>query len=176
LIFFGDEILFLWTRNQNISEEASVYLSYLVVGNFIHGVTNIVFITAYARDDLVEYAKRYMLHVSIFLPISIYAAISYREFGVVAAWIASSATFFVHTGLIFLRRFIPAKILLVSLVVVLGQLGLAFLIMHVFHAFVSVSHYQPFAISVILLALFTFILGSNYFFVSRFRNVLERYE
>ena len=115
LYIFGEELLFLWTRNTQLSVDASSFLGYLAIGNFIHGVTNIAFIAAYASDDLAAYAKRYRNHVAVVLPISIYSAITYKEYGVISVWVLGAFGFFLFTTIPILRRIFESGAALMSL-------------------------------------------------------------
>ena len=116
LYVFGEELLFLWTRSTQLSADASFFLGYLAIGNFIHGVTNIVFIATYASGDLAGYAKRYRNHVAVVLPISVFSAISYKEYGVVLVWVLGALGFFLHTTAPLLRRIFEIRAALVSLI------------------------------------------------------------
>ena len=116
LYVFGEELLFLWTRNAQLSADASSFLGYLAIGNFIHGVTNIAFIATYASGDLAAYAKRYRNHVAVVIPISIYSAITYKEYGVVSVWALAAFGFFLHTTTPILRKIFESKAALISLV------------------------------------------------------------
>jgi O-antigen/teichoic acid export membrane protein len=116
LYVFGEELLFLWTRNAQLSADASSFLGYLAIGNFIHGVTNIAFIATYASGDLAAYAKRYRNHVAVVIPISIYSAITYKEYGVVSVWALGAFGFFLHTTTPILRKIFESRAALMSLV------------------------------------------------------------
>ena len=116
LYIFGEELLFLWTRNTQLSVQASSFLGYLAIGNFIHGVTNIAFIAMYASGDLAAYARRYRNHVTVVLPISIYSAITYKEYGVISVWVLGAFSFFLYTTIPILRKIFESRAALMSLV------------------------------------------------------------
>ena len=174
LLFFGGEILFLWTSNADMSLKANDFLGYLAVGNFIHGVTNIIFITVYASNDLAVYAKRYMYHVLVFLPISIYAAIAHKEFGVVVVWVASAVLFFGHTAVPFLKRIVGMKNVLYSIVVAFSQLFIVVFFMFLFKSYVSLSDLNRLEVLVVLGLLFSFLLGVNYLITSKITKFVGR--
>jgi hypothetical protein len=174
LLFFGGELLFLWTSNADMSLKANDFLGYLAVGNFIHGVTNIIFITVYASNDLAVYAKRYMYHVLVFLPISIYAAIAHKEFGVVVVWVASAVLFFGHTAVPFLKRIVGMKNVLYSIVVAFSQLFIVVFFMFLFKSYVSLSDLNRLEVLVVLGLLFSFLLGVNYLITSKITKFVGR--
>ena len=173
-LFFGGEILFLWTSNTDMSFKADEFLGYLAVGNFIHGITNIIFITAYASDNLSMYAKRYMFHVLAFLPISIYAAVVHKEFGVVAVWVASAAIFLGHTAVPFLNQIVGMKNVLYSIVVAFSQLFLVVFFMYLFKSYISLSQFNRLEVLVILALLFSCLLGVNYLLTSKISKFYGR--
>ena len=163
LFIFGEEILFLWTRSSELSASSSVFLGYLVVGNFIHGVTNIVFITAYAKGELVEYAKRYVTHVLVFLPISIYSAIAYKEYGVVLVWVVGTFVFFLHTAAPLLRRIFEVRTALFLLATASIQIMLTVTAMYLFKSEFALSAYPTLDFLIMLTSLFFCLLAINYF-------------
>ena len=163
LFIFGEEILFLWTRSSELSASSSVFLGYLVVGNFIHGVTNIVFITAYAKGELVEYAKRYVTHVLVFLPISIYSAIAYKEYGVVLVWVVGTFVFFLHTAAPLLRRIFEVRTALFLLATASIQMMLTVTAMYLFKSEFALSAYPTLDFLIMLTSLFFCLLAINYF-------------
>tara|TARA_B100000780_G_scaffold270333_1_gene230014 strand:- start:29936 stop:31435 length:1500 start_codon:yes stop_codon:yes gene_type:complete len=163
LFIFGEEILFLWTRNSELSASASVFLGYLGLGNFIHGLTNIIFITAYAKGELEEYSKRYFAHVFVFLPISIYSAIVYKEYGVVLVWLVGTLIFFLHTAAPLLRRIFGFRTTLISLATASIQIMLTVVAMYLFKSQFALSAYPALDFLIMLTILFFCLLAINYF-------------
>jgi O-antigen/teichoic acid export membrane protein len=162
LYIFGEELLFLWTRSSELSEGASVFLGYLAIGNFIHGITNIIFITSYARGDLAEYAKRYMIHVSVILPISVYSAIAYQEYGVVLVWVFGAFGFFLHTAVPLLRRIFEFRTALVAIVSASFQIMLTSGAMYLFKSQFTLVAYPNLDFLILLTGLALLLLIINY--------------
>lgn len=162
LYIFGEELLFLWTRSSELSEGASVFLGYLAIGNFIHGITNIIFITSYARGDLAEYAKRYMIHVSVILPISVYSAIAYQEYGVVLVWVFGAFGFFLHTAVPLLRRIFEFRTALVAIVSASFQIMLTSGAMYLFKSQFTLVAYPNLDFLILLTGLALLLLVINY--------------
>ena len=162
LLFFGRELFLLWTNNSDIASRASVFVGCLAIGNFIHGVTNIIFISAYARDDLNEYSKRYLTHVLIFLPVSIYATFTFQESGVVIVWLISAIAFFCHTAIPFLLRIVSLDFVLYAGIKIIFQVMLVIGVMYIFKFIVNVSDYNPQGMFIILCLFFSFLMGINY--------------
>jgi O-antigen/teichoic acid export membrane protein len=162
LYIFGEELLFLWTRSSELSAGASVFLGYLAIGNFIHGITNIIFITSYASGDLAEYAKRYMIHVSLVLPISVYSAIAHQEYGVVLVWVFGAFGFFLHTTVPFLRRIFEFRTALVSIVSAFFQIMLTSGAMYLFKSQFTLVAYPNLDFLILLTGLALLLLVINY--------------
>lgn len=162
LYIFSEELLFLWTRSSELSAGASVFLGYLAIGNFIHGITNIIFITAYASGDLEEYAKRYMIHVSVILPISVYSAIVHQEYGVVLVWVFGAFGFFLHTAVPLLRRIFEFRTALVSAVAAFFQIIVTTGAMYAFKTQFTFVANSALNFLVLLICFSLFLLIINY--------------
>jgi len=165
LIFFGNEILFLWTRNNEISTSTGVILGYLAFGNLVHGVTMIVFILAFARNELMGFAKRYAVHVAIFLPISTYSALVYKEYGIALTWVVSAVLFFLHTSIPFLLRVFSARMLMFTLFTAAFQIILVITLMYFFRCFFSVKVDPPLTFMLSLGCFFSLLVIINYLII-----------
>ena len=135
LMFFGGEILLIWTNNNVLAETHATTLTLLGIGNLICLYMNICYLVLYSRGQLKIHAKVYTVFSLVLMPITYFIAHKYAVDGVTLLWISQNIVIFCLWGSVVLIKIFGFKFMLECLSAMSLCLGLIFLIVKLMHVF-----------------------------------------
>lgn len=103
LVFFGRDLLFLWSGDRTLAEEVAPVLALLAAGTLLNCLMHVPFITqfAYGRIDIT--VKTNLVAVAVLLPAVYLASLRYGAMGAACAWVAINAGY-VLVGMPYMYR------------------------------------------------------------------------
>ena len=105
LAFFAEQVLWVWTGNQEIVQKAAPVLTLYALGNGILSLAAFPFYLQFAKGDLKLHLIGNVLFVAIFIPMLLWATWKFGMIGAGYAWIITNLLPFVIWLPIVHRRF-----------------------------------------------------------------------
>ena len=102
---FGDKSIFVWTGDANAALNASLYLGFLVFGNALGLMLNMVFLIQFAFGDISRHTQVYLVYSCILVPITIFVASKYGGLGTSFLWFIHNLLFFISWGLHVIKKY-----------------------------------------------------------------------
>ena len=106
LFFFSEELLWVWTGNQDVVDNASSVLGLYALGNGVLVVAAFPYYMQFAKGDMKMHVYGNILFLIVLLPLIIWAAQSYGAVGAAAVWLGSNLALFMFWLPWVHRRFI----------------------------------------------------------------------
>ena len=106
LAFFAEQILWVWTGNQEIAQKAAPVLMLYALGNGILALAAFPFYLQFAKGDLKLHLIGNMLFVATFIPMLLWATWNFGMIGAGYAWVITNLLPFVIWLPIVHRRFV----------------------------------------------------------------------
>jgi len=98
LIFYSQQIIFIWSNNLSLSIEVEKYLPALFLGGVFAIYSNFVFLLLYSFGDLKKHAIIYTIFSFVVIPANIYIAKNYLGEGTSVFSAASAIALFILWG------------------------------------------------------------------------------
>jgi O-antigen/teichoic acid export membrane protein len=86
LIFFGEEILFLWTNDLVSSKKANSILIWYILGNLFLSLSAFAYYLQYAHGKLNLHLKGQLIYAFLLIPLQIYASYNFGAIGTGVVW------------------------------------------------------------------------------------------
>lgn len=109
---FSEEILFLWTQNAYLAENASLPLRLLIAGTMINGMVSIPCTMAYAYGWPQLVASTNVLLTVIVTPLMIFLTYKYGVVGAASSWVILNVGYLLLLIPKFFRKYFPGEVLL----------------------------------------------------------------
>lgn len=94
LIFFSSQVLWAWTGNIRIAEQAAPVLSLYAFGNFILALGAFPFYLQFSKGDLKLHLIGNILFIFILLPLLVWSTLNYGVLGAGYAWVITNVMYF----------------------------------------------------------------------------------
>lgn len=112
LVFYGEEVLYLWTKDLVAAKNASEILKWYVLGNAMVSMGAFAYYLQYAKGDLILHLKGNIIYAIMLIPLQIYIASNFGPINTGILWfIANLAIVLFWIGFIH-KRFLEGKHLL----------------------------------------------------------------
>ena len=106
LSYYGEDVLYLWTDNQELSVKVMVYLPYLLVGSFFVSMSEFSFMILYSTGRLKAHTIFYSFVSFFVVPLNIYVASNYLGQGSSKLFMLINLLLFITWSLYNIRKYL----------------------------------------------------------------------
>ncbi|MEY8214546.1 MAG: oligosaccharide flippase family protein [Colwellia sp.] len=105
-VLFSEQLLFIWTGDKKVAEEAFPFIKWLALGNAISVLMNFIFILQYSMGKLRAHVLAYVGYSLLLIPMSIFIASHYKAPGAAFFWFLHNLIFFIVWGGVVHRKYL----------------------------------------------------------------------